>query len=196
MWSIACMAKLKVMNSTIGFRPAEGRADAEAGEAVLGDRRVDHPLGAELLQQALADLVGALVLGDLLAHQEDLFVARISSAMASRRASRTVIVDGLAGPFGLGGGAGGDGARPAPLAAGAALAGAASGRLPRARRGAARIQRAGVLAVLQQHRDRRVDRHAFGALRRSGSCRSRLRRRPRPPWSPCRSRSRRSRRRR
>jgi hypothetical protein len=43
MWSIACMAKLKVMNSTIGLRPADGRAHASAGEAVLGDRRVDHP---------------------------------------------------------------------------------------------------------------------------------------------------------
>ena len=30
---------------------------------MLGDRRVDHPLVAELLEQALADLVGALVLG-------------------------------------------------------------------------------------------------------------------------------------
>jgi hypothetical protein len=69
------MAKLKVMNSTMGFRPAKGRADAEAGEAVLGDRRVDDAAVAELLQQALADLVGALVLADFLAHQEDLVVA-------------------------------------------------------------------------------------------------------------------------
>ena len=74
-WSIACMAKLKVMNSTIGFSPAKRGADAEAGEAVLGDRRVDDALGAELLEQALADLVGALIFGDLLAHQEDVGVA-------------------------------------------------------------------------------------------------------------------------
>ncbi len=40
----------------------ERGADAEAREAVLGDRRVDDPLRAELLQQALRDLVGALVL--------------------------------------------------------------------------------------------------------------------------------------
>ena len=53
-WSIACMAKLKVMNSTIGLQAREGRADAEAGKAVLGDRRVDDALRAELLQQALA----------------------------------------------------------------------------------------------------------------------------------------------
>ena len=42
-WSIACMAKLKVMNSTIGFSPAIAAPDAEPGEAVFGDRRVDHP---------------------------------------------------------------------------------------------------------------------------------------------------------
>ena len=75
MWSIACMAKFQVMNSTIGLRPGHRRADAQAGEAVLGDRRVDHAPGAELLEQALADLVGALVLGDLLAHQEHVGVA-------------------------------------------------------------------------------------------------------------------------
>ena len=43
MWSIACMAKFQVMNSTIGLQPGKRRADAEPGEAVLGDRRVDHP---------------------------------------------------------------------------------------------------------------------------------------------------------
>ena len=74
-WSIACMAKLKVMNSTIGFRPGERRADAEAGKAVLGDRRVDDALVAEFLQQALRDFVGALIFGDFLAHDEDVAVA-------------------------------------------------------------------------------------------------------------------------
>jgi hypothetical protein len=61
------------------LQPAERSADAEAGKAVLGDRRVDDALGAELLEQALAHLVGALVLRDFLAHQEDGLVARISS---------------------------------------------------------------------------------------------------------------------
>ena len=54
-----------------GPQPRHGRADSEAGEAMLGDGGVDHPAGAELLQEAAADLVGALVLADLLAHQED-----------------------------------------------------------------------------------------------------------------------------
>ena len=90
-WSIACMAKFQVMNSTIGFSPAKRRADAEAGKAVLGDRRVDDALVAELLQQALADLVGALVLGDLLAHQEDVRVAAhlLGHGVAQRFAHRS-----------------------------------------------------------------------------------------------------------
>ena len=41
----------------------------------LGDRRVDDPARAELVEHPLADLVGAVVLGDLLAHQEDAVVA-------------------------------------------------------------------------------------------------------------------------
>src|SRR5260370_13927262 len=45
-----------------------GRADADAGEARLRDRRVDDPLGPELLEQALGDLVGALVEADLQGH--------------------------------------------------------------------------------------------------------------------------------
>jgi hypothetical protein len=98
-WSIACMAKLKVMNSTIGFKAAHRRADADAGKAMLGDRRIDHALGAEFLQQALGDLVGALIFGDLLAHHEHVGSRRISSAMASRSASRMVWRDHL-GAFG------------------------------------------------------------------------------------------------
>ncbi len=51
------------------------RTDADAGKAVLGDRRVDDAAGAEFLQQALRDLVGALIFGDFLAHDEDVGVA-------------------------------------------------------------------------------------------------------------------------
>src|SRR5262249_38711602 len=48
----------------------ESSADAEAREAIFGDRRVDHALGTKLLEEALADLVGTLIFRDLLAHQE------------------------------------------------------------------------------------------------------------------------------
>ena len=75
-----------------GLEPRKGRADADAGKAIFGDRRIDHAPFAELIEQALADLVGALILADLLAHEEDASSARISSAMASRSASRTVMV--------------------------------------------------------------------------------------------------------
>ena len=51
------------------------RTDADAGKAMLGDRRIDHAPGAEFLQQALADLVGALIFRDLFAHQEHVGVA-------------------------------------------------------------------------------------------------------------------------
>ena len=54
-----------------GLEPHEGGTDADAGESVLGDRGIDHAARAELLQQPLRNLVGALVLGDLLAHHED-----------------------------------------------------------------------------------------------------------------------------
>jgi hypothetical protein len=41
---------------------------------VLGDRRIDDAFRPEFLQQALGDLVGALILGDFLAHHEDVLV--------------------------------------------------------------------------------------------------------------------------
>ncbi len=64
------------MNSTMGRRPDHRGADADAGEARFGDGRVDDPLVAELVEQALGHLVGALVVADLLAHDEDALVAR------------------------------------------------------------------------------------------------------------------------
>ncbi|KEQ51483.1 hypothetical protein BV95_04254 [Sphingobium chlorophenolicum] len=57
------------------LQSAHRRARADAGKAIFGDRRVDHPFGPELLQQALRHLVGALIFGDLLAHHEDPLVA-------------------------------------------------------------------------------------------------------------------------
>ena len=51
------------------------RADADAGEPELGDRRVDDAHLAEFLEQAFRDLVCALIDGDFLAHEEDAVVA-------------------------------------------------------------------------------------------------------------------------
>ena len=53
-----------------GLEAGKGRADAGAGKGIFGDRRVDHAPLAELIEQALGDLVGALILADLLAHDE------------------------------------------------------------------------------------------------------------------------------
>ena len=63
------------MNSMIGRRPDHRRADADAGEPELGDRRVDDAHLAEFLEQTFRDLICALVDGDFLAHEEDAVVA-------------------------------------------------------------------------------------------------------------------------
>src|SRR5690625_4423455 len=52
-----------------------GGADTETGKAGFADRSVDHPLGAEALKEIPCDFVGALIFGNFLAHEEDLFVA-------------------------------------------------------------------------------------------------------------------------
>ncbi len=74
-WSIACIAKLKVMNSTIGFRPASAAPTPRPAKpcSVIGVSTTRR--GAEFLQQPLRDLVGALIFGDLLAHHEHVVVA-------------------------------------------------------------------------------------------------------------------------
>jgi hypothetical protein len=74
-WSAAVIEKFQVMNSMIGPEPDHRGADADAREAGLGDRRVDDPLLAEAREHALGHLVGAVVVPDLLAHQEDGLVA-------------------------------------------------------------------------------------------------------------------------
>ena len=155
----------------IGRRPAKRRADAEPGEAVLGDRGVDHAPGAELLEQALAHLVGALILRDLLAHQEDVRVAphllghRVAQRLAHglpdhRRAGRDLGLERRRRRR-----------RGAIAGAGHADRRRLGNRLRRlGRRGAAcrrrrLIERRPVLAVAEQQRDRRVDRDALGPVR-------------------------------
>mmetsp|Transcript_15429 Transcript_15429/g.60299 ORF Transcript_15429/g.60299 Transcript_15429/m.60299 type:complete len:315 (+) Transcript_15429:104-1048(+) len=57
-----------------GLESRHASAHANTRKAGLGDGRVDDALDAKLLQQALGHLVGALVLGHLLAHDEHLLV--------------------------------------------------------------------------------------------------------------------------
>ncbi len=66
-----------------------GRADGGADEALLGDRRVDHALVAELLEEALRDAERPAEVADVLAEQEDALVlahgvARCAARIASR----------------------------------------------------------------------------------------------------------------
>ena len=92
MWSIACMAKFQVMNSTIGLSPAKRRADADAGKAMLGDRRVDHAPRAELLAAGPGSPCRRPGIAPTSSPIMNTSASRrISSAMASRSASRTVM---------------------------------------------------------------------------------------------------------
>ena len=84
------------------LQPAHRRTGAEAGETVFGDRRVDDARRAELLEQSLRDLVGALILGNLLAHDED---GRIGAHLLGHGVAEG-FADGLA--VGRAGGVGGD----------------------------------------------------------------------------------------
>lgn len=61
---------------TNGFQAGEPGPNGDAGKAHFGDGRVDDPLGAEAVEQALGDLVRAVVLGHFLSQQEHTGVAR------------------------------------------------------------------------------------------------------------------------
>lgn len=52
----------------------KGSADTKIGKAMLCDWRIDYVVGVEFLKQFACDLVGVLVFGDFLAHDEDGFV--------------------------------------------------------------------------------------------------------------------------
>src|SRR5690606_35604335 len=46
----------------------------DACEAEFGDGCVNYPLGAKLVEHTLADFISAIILGDFLTHQKNLFV--------------------------------------------------------------------------------------------------------------------------
>ena len=129
---------------------------------MLGDRRVDHPARPELVEQALADLVGALILGDLLAHQKHI---RIRAHFHRHRIpERLTHGDGLGRPpvaLGLGRrrrGRDGQGRHRLRLGL---RRGLGHGRCTRGRRG--RGGGGGTLAAADLG-DRRVDGDTFGAF--------------------------------
>ncbi len=139
--------------------------DADAGEAVLGDRGVDDAASAEFLQQTLGDLVGALVFGHFLAHDEDVVVGAhfLGHGVAQRFANGHGDHFGAGGDFrivrnlglGLGGNrSSGGGGRFSGLR-----------RLSGGRCGSGRCSRdVGCgFAVLQENRDLGVHLDTFGA---------------------------------
>ena len=151
------------------LQPRHGGADAQAGKAVLGDRGIDDALVAKLLQQFAADLVGPLVLGDLLADQEDLVVpTHLLGHGVAQGVADGGLDHGRAGrDFGV---FQREGGCPLPRFAGTPPGG---GRL---RRGLSPLRgdrslrsrlRGGVdrsPALTRQPRDRRIDLHVLGAL--------------------------------
>ena len=61
-------------SSAIGPLAHPGRAEGGADEALLGDRRVDHALVAELLEQSFRDAERPAEVAHVLADQEDALV--------------------------------------------------------------------------------------------------------------------------
>ena len=58
-----------------GTDAEHGGTDTHANESSLGDGCIDHALVAPLFPKAFGDFVGTIVLSDLLAHQDDIWIA-------------------------------------------------------------------------------------------------------------------------
>ncbi len=158
------------------LQPRHRRADADTGEAMFGDRRIDDAFGAEFLQQALRDLVGALIFGDLFAHHEHIGVAPhlLGHSVAQRLADGHGHHLGACRDFGIGFGGGFRGSGRSLLCGGFILrrgrgfcfggrrCGLGGFLLFRRRGCLAEI--GGILAIGQDGRDRRVDRDVGGAF--------------------------------
>ena len=74
--------------SQTGLIPSIAAPVAAPMISVLGQRRVEHPLGAELLGETVGDLEGAAEGADVLPQQKTLSSRRISSRRPSEIASR------------------------------------------------------------------------------------------------------------
>lgn len=66
--------KVKGHELTDGTKAGEGSADGETSKAGFRDGGVNDPLRSKLIQETLGDLVGPVVLGYLLTHEEDLLI--------------------------------------------------------------------------------------------------------------------------
>ena len=77
-WSIAGYMKPSNWISATGRKPLRAEADGETGEQGLGQRRVEHPGGAEAGEQAVGGAEHAAVQADILAQHQDARVLRPS----------------------------------------------------------------------------------------------------------------------
>ncbi len=86
-------ARDEVRELQLGDRslPHPGRPERGADEALLGDRRVDHALGAEFLQQPLGDAERPAEVADVLAYEEHPLV--LAHGIRHRRANRLEVGD-------------------------------------------------------------------------------------------------------
>lgn len=76
---------------------SEGCTDSETSEAALSDGGIDDTPLTEAVEKAFGDLVGAVVLGDLLAEDEDLvFALELLSQGLVQRISDGVLLDASA----------------------------------------------------------------------------------------------------
>jgi hypothetical protein len=64
------------MNSMIGRSPGHRRAYTQNRESQFRNRRINDALWTKLFEQTARDFVGALIFGDLFAHQKHALVAR------------------------------------------------------------------------------------------------------------------------
>src|SRR4029453_1665277 len=79
------------------------RAPSQAGKSVFADWSVDDPPRAKALKQTVADLVGALVFRDFLAHQKNIGITL--QFFCERLIERLTICDFSHGEFVFGDGA-------------------------------------------------------------------------------------------
>ena len=124
--------------------------------------RVDHALGTEFVQQALGNLVGTLILGDLFPHQEDIGIAAhfFGHCIAQRFANRGLLDLYIGVPIGAdirGGGLW--------RGCGRFCRGLRRGLFLGFGRGGARSGLRHVLAFFHHNGDHVVDLHTFSAFR-------------------------------
>ena len=77
-------------------QPGHRRANSKTGKTVFTDRRVDDSSRSEAFEQTLAHLVGAVILRDFLAHEENI---RVTLELLSERLVQRLAIRDLPHDF-------------------------------------------------------------------------------------------------